>query len=118
MNHTVDDIAKFYTIPDDLVNKLFSFRGVPTEFTKNAKTFGEHNIQIRSPAIEIIDYMKKTDYNKPVIRYMLCILYYQHTRPLWIKLPDISVYLNQSFLPEISVYKSSYQFAEATYLKK
>lgn len=71
VNHTANDIAKLYTIPDDLVKKLFSFRGLPTDFTKYAKIFAEHNILIRNPAIELIDYMKKADYNRPVIRYVL-----------------------------------------------
>lgn len=71
VNHTANDIAKIYNIPDDLVKKLFSFKGLPTDFTKYAKTFAEHNVLIRSPAIELIDYMKKADYNRPVIRYML-----------------------------------------------
>lgn len=71
LNHTKNDIAKIYNIPDELVKKLFSFKGLPTDFTKYAKTFAEHNVLIRSPAIELIDYMKKADYNRPVIRYML-----------------------------------------------
>lgn len=75
VNHTVNDIAKLYTIPDDVVSKLFSFQGLPRIFTKNSKTFAEHNVLIRAPAVELIDYMKKADYNRPVIRYVLCILY-------------------------------------------
>lgn len=71
VNHTVNDIAKIYTIPDAVVNKLFAFQGLPKLFTTNAKTFAEHSVLIRGPAIELIDCLKKADYNRPVIRYVL-----------------------------------------------
>lgn len=75
VNHTVNDIAKLYTIPDDVVKKLFAIKGLPKLFTTNAKTFAEYGVLVRGPAIELIDYLKKADYNRPVIRYVLCILY-------------------------------------------
>lgn len=70
-NHDRDQFGLFYTIPDDDKNKLFSFGGLPKPFKKNVNTFAETSLMIREPAIEVINYLKNTDFKKPAIRYVL-----------------------------------------------
>lgn len=38
------------------------------------KTFNEACVMVRQPALELISYLKKADYSKPALRYLLCIL--------------------------------------------
>lgn len=66
----------FYTIPTKTADSLFKLGGFPKTFRANINTFGETCLMIRSPAVEIISFLEKTDYNKPVVRYVLCILYF------------------------------------------
>lgn len=38
------------------------------------KTFNEGCVMVRPPALELISYLKRVDYSKPPLRYILCIL--------------------------------------------
>ncbi|XP_014287390.1 small ribosomal subunit protein mS29 isoform X1 [Halyomorpha halys] len=69
--HKADQIGLFYSINEDDRKRVFSFGGFPKPFMDNVKTFTEASIMIREPALEIIDYLKRADYNKPTIRYVL-----------------------------------------------
>lgn len=70
-NHTTDHIGKFYSIDVDMKNKLFRFGGLPKTYEKQAKTFNELSLMVRSPAVEIINYIKNTDFSKPINRFVL-----------------------------------------------
>lgn len=70
-NHTQDHIGKFYEINSEIKNKLFRYGGLPKSFDKQVKTFNETCLMIRNPALEIINYIKNTDFSKPNIRYLL-----------------------------------------------
>lgn len=70
-NHTSEHIGKYYSIDEDTKNKLFRFGGLPKTFQKQVKTFNEACLMVRNPAVEIINYIKNTDFNKPIIRYVL-----------------------------------------------
>ncbi|GIX92497.1 28S ribosomal protein S29, mitochondrial [Caerostris extrusa] len=72
--HTKDHIGKFYTIPQDLRNKLFHSGGIPKEWDVQMKSFNETSLLIRQPAIEIMSVINKIDFSDPAIRFILCIL--------------------------------------------
>ncbi|XP_017494067.1 PREDICTED: 28S ribosomal protein S29, mitochondrial-like [Rhagoletis zephyria] len=61
----------FYTIPNDTASLLFVLGGFDKEQQLMLKTFRETSIMVRKPALEIINYLNKTDFNKPPNRYVL-----------------------------------------------
>ncbi|XP_055383177.1 28S ribosomal protein S29, mitochondrial [Condylostylus longicornis] len=70
-NHTEQHLGRFYTISAEEKKKLFGNGGFPKSFEKQTKTFAETTFMIRQPALEIIEYIKRTNFNNPVIRYVL-----------------------------------------------
>ncbi|KAL1140536.1 hypothetical protein AAG570_000466, partial [Ranatra chinensis] len=68
--HTDDHIGLFYTIPENVRKQLFTFGGVPKSLETQLNTFGETCIMVRKPALEVIDNINRTDFNRPVIRYL------------------------------------------------
>lgn len=48
--------------------------GIPKPFVEQTKMFAETALMVRKPALEIINSLKLTDYKKPAVRYLLCIL--------------------------------------------
>lgn len=73
--HKKEDCGKFYTMPEEKRTKLFAKWVLPLYYERLVETFHEANIIVREPALELIDYLKRADYNRPVIRYALCILF-------------------------------------------
>lgn len=72
-NHTIHHLNRFYTIPENHY-ETFKSIGVRNSFDLHIKTFSECSILIRKPIIEVLDYFRRTDYKKPVNKYVLCIL--------------------------------------------
>lgn len=70
-NHDSQHIGKFYRISDETKGKVFKHGGLPQFFEKQVKTFGETCLMIRKPAVDIINYIRNTDFTKPVNRYVL-----------------------------------------------
>uniref|UniRef100_A0A182LUH4 Small ribosomal subunit protein mS29 n=1 Tax=Anopheles culicifacies TaxID=139723 RepID=A0A182LUH4_9DIPT len=70
-NHKRTTIGRFYTIPTDVRKRIFSHGGLPKSFEKQVKTFNECSLMVRQPAVEIIEYIKRTDFNRPVNRFVL-----------------------------------------------
>lgn len=69
-NHTEDHIGRFYTV-DPIVRKTALHRTtMPKKFFEDVKTFTEMSIMVRAPAVEVINYLNKTDYSKPVNRFV------------------------------------------------
>lgn len=68
--HTEDHEAQFYSIPSSQVRSIFP-HGLPPRFQLQCKTFNETSLMVRRPAIELISYLKKTDFSRPVARYVL-----------------------------------------------
>ncbi|VVD02488.1 unnamed protein product [Leptidea sinapis] len=66
-----NQIGLFYTLDNDLCKQLYGHGGLPKCFLKQTKTFTETTFMIRQPALEIIECIKATDFNKPAIRYVL-----------------------------------------------
>lgn len=70
-NHSIDHIGKFYTIEPQVKQTLFKHGGITRTYALQAKTFNETCLMIRNPAIEVINYIKNTDFSRPVNRYVL-----------------------------------------------
>ncbi|KAL0851577.1 hypothetical protein ABMA28_007359 [Loxostege sticticalis] len=64
-------IGLFYTMNQETCKQLFSQGGFPKSFQKQTKTFTETAIMIRQPALDLINCIKSSDFNKPAIRYVL-----------------------------------------------
>lgn len=64
----------FYTIPSDTASLLFVLGGFDKEQQLMLKTFRETSLMVRKPALEIINYLNKTDFSRPPNRYVLCKL--------------------------------------------
>ncbi|XP_055842839.1 28S ribosomal protein S29, mitochondrial [Episyrphus balteatus] len=69
--HSSNNLGKYYQIPNEDKKILFSHGGLPKSFEKQAKTFGETCLMVRQPALEVIDYIKSSNLNKPTVRYVL-----------------------------------------------
>lgn len=69
--HGENHLGLFYTVPPEVKQQLFLHGGLPKLFVKQVKTFQETCIMVRSPALEIMEYMKAADYSGPAIRYVL-----------------------------------------------
>lgn len=74
LNHNESHAARYYTVPRDVAKQLFVNGTLPYLYEKQVKTFQETCIMVRSPALEIMDYLRAADYSGPAIRYVLCIL--------------------------------------------
>ncbi|XP_022612476.1 28S ribosomal protein S29, mitochondrial [Seriola dumerili] len=62
-------IGQYYTLPSAHIHTLFP-RGLPWRYQQQVKAFNEACIMVRQPALEVISYLKKTDYSKPAQRYL------------------------------------------------
>uniref|UniRef100_A0A7G3AB76 Small ribosomal subunit protein mS29 n=1 Tax=Lutzomyia longipalpis TaxID=7200 RepID=A0A7G3AB76_LUTLO len=63
--------GKFYTVAPEVKKRLFTHGGFPRLYEKQVKTFAEATLMVRKPALEIMDYIGRTNFNKPPIRYVL-----------------------------------------------
>ncbi|XP_025193340.1 28S ribosomal protein S29, mitochondrial [Melanaphis sacchari] len=70
-DHDSRDVSKFYTIDPKTVSNIFQTGGIPKPFTEQTKMFAETALMIREPALEIINSLKSTDFQKPAVRYLL-----------------------------------------------
>ncbi|KAJ0000454.1 hypothetical protein NQD34_012296 [Periophthalmus magnuspinnatus] len=68
-SQTENHIGQFYTVPASHIHTLFP-HGLPLRYQQQIKTFNEACVMIRQPALEVISYLKQTDYNKPALRYI------------------------------------------------
>lgn len=71
LNHTKDHEAKFYRMPAETKKLLFSHGGFPKSFEIHVKTFAENCLMIREPALDVINCLKKLDYSKPAVKFVL-----------------------------------------------
>ncbi|KAM4568840.1 small ribosomal subunit protein mS29 [Fundulus diaphanus] len=67
--HSEKHAGHFYTLPPAHVRLLFP-NTLPWRYQQQAKTFNESCIMVRRPALEVISYLKKTDYSQPALRYL------------------------------------------------
>jgi len=81
-NHTVKDIGKFFTVDPKIISafgpelnpktnqKVINYFA-PRLWSNRNEVFGESCLMIRNPALEIINCIKATDFEEPVIRYVI-----------------------------------------------
>ncbi|KAJ0182795.1 hypothetical protein K1T71_002164 [Dendrolimus kikuchii] len=69
--HNENQIGMFYTIDANLGKQLFTTGGLPKSFMKQTKTFTETAVMVRRPALDLMECIKASDMNKPVVRYVL-----------------------------------------------
>ncbi|XP_076135642.1 small ribosomal subunit protein mS29 [Alosa pseudoharengus] len=68
--HAEVHMSQYYTLPPGHVRTLFP-HGLPYRFQLQMKTFNEGCVMVRQPALELISHLKKADYSKPAVRYVL-----------------------------------------------
>ena len=72
-NHTRDHLYRFYRVEDSVNDRLFKYSQIfGPQSREMLKIFDETAFMIREPALEVIDYIRGTNYEKPVVRYVLC----------------------------------------------
>ncbi|XP_034554422.1 28S ribosomal protein S29, mitochondrial [Notolabrus celidotus] len=67
--HSEKHIGQYYTLPSAHIRTIFP-HGLPRNFQQQMKTFNEPCVMVRQPSIEVISYLKKTDFSKPPMRYI------------------------------------------------
>ncbi|XP_069805389.1 small ribosomal subunit protein mS29 [Dendropsophus ebraccatus] len=68
--HTDAHEGQFYSVPSEKVRAIFT-HGLPRRFQLQCSSFGETCIMVRKPALELIHYLRATDFSQPVRRYLL-----------------------------------------------
>lgn len=74
INHNESHLNRFYTLSPQMRKQLFQYGGIPKKYMELSDSFTELSILVRKPALEIIEYLERTDYTKSVNKYVLCIL--------------------------------------------
>lgn len=69
--HSELQVAKFYSLPIEQKKQIFTGGGLPKQYEQQIKTFAEACIMVRSPALELLQYIKNADLTKPAVRYVL-----------------------------------------------
>ncbi|XP_031625298.1 28S ribosomal protein S29, mitochondrial [Contarinia nasturtii] len=69
-NHTEAHLNRFYTIDPILRKTTLYKKSMPKQFFEGIKPFAEMCLMVREPAVEVIGYLNKTDYKRPVNRFV------------------------------------------------
>ncbi|XP_077178901.1 small ribosomal subunit protein mS29 [Paroedura picta] len=69
-NHTEEHVGHYYSIPEE-ERKVMLPHGLPPRFQLQMKTFNEACFMVRKPSLELISYLKQTNFAHPAIRYLL-----------------------------------------------
>ena len=59
-------------VPEPVRKKLFTHGGLIKQFVNFTSTWNELAIMVRKPAVEILSYLKETNFSEPVNRYVIC----------------------------------------------
>uniref|UniRef100_A0A7N4NKT5 Small ribosomal subunit protein mS29 n=1 Tax=Sarcophilus harrisii TaxID=9305 RepID=A0A7N4NKT5_SARHA len=68
--HEEQHLSQHYNIPLEEVKTIFP-HGFPPRFGMQVKTFNEACLMVREPALELLHYLKNTNFANPAIRYVL-----------------------------------------------
>ncbi|KFB38339.1 hypothetical protein ZHAS_00005692 [Anopheles sinensis] len=71
VKHDRSALSRFYTVPVEVHRQIFANRGLPKNFEKQIKTFNECCLMVREPGVEIIKHLQRTDFDRPVNRFVL-----------------------------------------------
>ncbi|XP_057370312.1 small ribosomal subunit protein mS29-like [Daphnia carinata] len=71
VNHKKDHDGHFYSISQTIKKQLFAGGGLPKEYKELSDTLNGLSIMVRKPAIELITYLNKTNFDAPVTRFVL-----------------------------------------------
>nr|CAG4643197.1 EOG090X05V1 [Ilyocryptus agilis] len=69
--HGNQHAGHFYQIPNVIKNQLFTHGGLPKSFKTLSDTLNELCIMVRKPSLEVINYLNETNFDRPVMRYVL-----------------------------------------------
>lgn len=69
-NHAEQHEGQHYSIPLQEVKVVFP-HGLPYRFQMQMKTFNESCLMVRKPALELLGYLKNTNFAHPAIRYVI-----------------------------------------------
>ncbi|XP_074836982.1 small ribosomal subunit protein mS29 isoform X2 [Carettochelys insculpta] len=69
-NHAQQHEGQHYSIPQQEVKVVFP-HGLPNRFQMQAKTFNETCVMVRKPAVELLGYLKSTNFAHPAVRYVI-----------------------------------------------
>ena len=65
-------IGTFQSIPKDVYERLFSVNGFEPFSSDLFEVLDDQSIMVRPPFLQILDYIEKTDFKRPVNRYVIC----------------------------------------------
>uniref|UniRef100_A0A8C7C7Q1 Small ribosomal subunit protein mS29 n=1 Tax=Oncorhynchus kisutch TaxID=8019 RepID=A0A8C7C7Q1_ONCKI len=63
-------LGQYYTVPPSHFHTVFP-HGLPPRYQQQVKSFNEGCVMVRQPALELISHLKRADYSKPTLRYLL-----------------------------------------------
>nr|XP_056709472.1 28S ribosomal protein S29, mitochondrial [Euleptes europaea] len=69
-NHMEEHVGHYYSIPPQEVKVIFP-HGLPARFQLQMKTFNEACFMVRKPGVELLSYLKHTNFAHPAIRYVI-----------------------------------------------
>lgn len=70
-NHGSEHLAQFYKLPPNEKKTIFQHGGLPKTFEIQTKTFNETCLMVREPSVDVIQCLKRIDYSKPSVRFVL-----------------------------------------------
>lgn len=65
-------VGTFQPIPRDVYERLFSVNGFEPFSSDLFEVLDDKSIMVRQPYLQILDYIERTDFNRPVNRYVIC----------------------------------------------
>ncbi|NWR24897.1 RT29 protein, partial [Emberiza fucata] len=68
--HTEQHEGRLYNIPLEEVKAVFP-HGLPHRFQQQIQTFNEARVMVRKPALEILTYLKGSNFAHPAVRYVI-----------------------------------------------
>lgn len=69
-NHTEAHLGRFYNVDPKHRKNLLYKTAMPKKYFEDLKAFAEMSIMIREPAVEVISYLNKMDYTRPINRFV------------------------------------------------
>ncbi|XP_041320905.1 28S ribosomal protein S29, mitochondrial [Pyrgilauda ruficollis] len=68
--HTEQHEGRLYSIPLEELKAVFP-HGLPHRFQQQIQTFNEARVMVRKPALEILSYLKGSNFAHPAVRYVI-----------------------------------------------